>query len=53
MTMPKILITRAIPDEAMALLTPHFEIEHYDKHTAIPRPMLLSISTAKYSSRSI
>jgi glyoxylate reductase len=41
MAKPKILITRAIPDEAMSRLTPHFEIEHYDKHTAIPRPLLL------------
>lgn len=41
MTKPKILVTRAIPDAAMALLTPHFEIEHFDKHVAIPRPLLL------------
>jgi glyoxylate reductase len=38
---PKILVTRAIPDDAMAVLQPHFEIEQYDKHTAIPRPLLL------------
>ncbi len=38
---PKLLITRAIPDEAKKLLTPHFEIDQYDKHTAIPRPLLL------------
>jgi glyoxylate reductase len=42
MAKPKILVTRAIPEEAMSLLTAHFEIEHYDKHTAIPRPTLLS-----------
>ena len=42
MAKPKILITRAIPDEAMARLSPYFEIEHYDKHTAIPRAKLLS-----------
>lgn len=41
MSRPKILITRAIPEEAYRLLEPHFEIEHYDKHTAIPRPLLL------------
>ena len=41
MAKPKILIARAIPDEAMKRLTPHFDIEHYDKHTAIPRPLLL------------
>ena len=38
----KILVTRSIPDEAMALLTPHFEVDYYDKHTAIPRKLLLS-----------
>jgi glyoxylate reductase len=41
MTRPKLLITRSIPDEALALLTPHFDIDQYDKHTAIPRPLLL------------
>jgi glyoxylate reductase len=38
---PKILVTRAIPDEAKKVLAPHFEVEQYDKHTAIPRPLLL------------
>lgn len=41
MTKPKLLITRRIPDEALKLLVPHFEIEHYNKATAIPRPLLL------------
>ncbi|MBI3551335.1 MAG: D-glycerate dehydrogenase [Elusimicrobia bacterium] len=41
MSRPKILVTRSIPDEAKAVLTPHFEIDQYDKHTAIPRPLLL------------
>jgi glyoxylate reductase len=41
MAKPKILICRAIPDEAYALLEPRFEIDYYDKHTAIPRPLLL------------
>lgn len=41
MTRPKILVSRSIPDEAMALLKPHFEVEQYDKHTAIPRSLLL------------
>jgi glyoxylate reductase len=41
MAKPKLLITRAIPDEALARLKPHFDIDHYDKHTAIPRPLLL------------
>lgn len=38
---PRILVTRAIPEEAKKLLASHFEIDHYDKHTAIPRPLLL------------
>ncbi len=41
MPKPKLLITRQVPDEALALLRPHFDIEHYDKDTAIPRKMLL------------
>jgi glyoxylate reductase len=41
MTRQKILVTRAIPAEAMALLKPHFDVDYYDKHTAIPRPLLL------------
>jgi glyoxylate reductase len=38
---PKILVTRSIPDEAKKALAPHFEIDQYDKHSAIPRPLLL------------
>lgn len=41
MTRPKLLITRSIPAEALALLKPYFDIDQYDKHTAIPRPLLL------------
>jgi glyoxylate reductase len=41
MSRPKLLITRRIPAEAMSLLTPHFEIDHYNKDTAIPRKLLL------------
>ena len=41
MSRPKILVTRSIPEEAKKLLVPHFELEQYDKHTAIPRPLLL------------
>ena len=32
---PKVLVTRRIPDEAYALLEPHFEIDYYDKAKAI------------------
>jgi len=42
MQRPKILITRRIPEEALRLLVPHFEVAHYDKPTAIPRRLLLS-----------
>lgn len=41
MQRPKLLITRRIPDEALALLKPYFEIDHYAKPTAIPRKLLL------------
>ena len=41
MTKPKLLITRRIPDEALKLLAPHFEIDHHDQAAAIPRPLLL------------
>lgn len=37
---PKILITRRIPQKALGLLQPHFDIDHYDKPTAIPRRLL-------------
>lgn len=38
---PKLLITRRVPQEALALLRPHFDVEHYDKDTAIPRKLFL------------
>ena len=38
---PRLLITRRIPDEALALLKPHFEIDHYNKPSPIPRKDLL------------
>ena len=41
MSRPKILVTRAIPEEAKKLLLEHCDVEQYDKHTAIPRPLLL------------
>jgi len=41
MAKPKLLITRRIPQEALDLLTPHFEIDHYNRPTAIPRGILL------------
>ncbi len=41
MPKPRLLITRRVPPEALASLKPSFEIEHYDKPTAIPRPLLL------------
>lgn len=42
MNRPKILIARRIPQEALKLLEPHFEIDHHDKPVAIPRRALLS-----------
>lgn len=41
MPRPKVLVTRAIPEEAQKLLREHCDVESYDKHTAIPRPLLL------------
>ncbi len=41
MAKPKILVTRRVPRECLDILTPHFEIEHYDKDTAMPRAKLL------------
>lgn len=41
MAKPKLLITRRIPEEALKLLEPHFEIEHYNRASAIPRRLLL------------
>ncbi len=38
---PKILITRSVPREVSDRLAPFFEIDLYDKHAAIPRPLLL------------
>ncbi|MBI5630261.1 MAG: D-glycerate dehydrogenase [Elusimicrobia bacterium] len=42
MARPSILITRRIPEEALRLLSPHFEIEHHNKPTSIARKALLS-----------
>ena len=47
MTRPKLLITRRIPQEALALLAPHFEIDHYNRPTAIPRALLLKKVASK------
>ncbi|MEK7233108.1 MAG: D-glycerate dehydrogenase [Elusimicrobiota bacterium] len=41
MTKPKILVTRRVPQECLDLLKSHFEIEHHNKATAIPRKRLL------------
>ncbi|MDD5301649.1 MAG: D-glycerate dehydrogenase [Elusimicrobia bacterium] len=41
MAKPKVLVTRRVPQECLDLLKPHFEIEHYNKQTAIPRKLLL------------
>ena len=41
MTKPKILITRRVPQEALDLLAPHFELDHHDKAVAISRKDLL------------
>lgn len=42
MARSRILITRRIPEEALALLRPHFALDHYNKATAIPRKAFLS-----------
>jgi glyoxylate reductase len=42
MARPKILVTRRIPDGALKLLASHFEIDHYNKPSPIPRKALLS-----------
>jgi glyoxylate reductase len=39
--MPKVLVTRRVPQECLDLLKPHFEIQHHNKDTAIPRRALL------------
>ena len=41
MAKPKVLVTRRVPQECLDLLKPHFEVEHYNKGTAIPRKLLL------------
>lgn len=41
MSKPKVLVTRRVPQECLDLLKPHFELEHYNKGTAIPRQRLL------------
>lgn len=41
MAKPKVLVTRRVPRECLDLLKTHFELEHYDKGTAIPRARLL------------
>ncbi|MBI4060308.1 MAG: D-glycerate dehydrogenase [Elusimicrobia bacterium] len=41
MLKPKVLVTRRVPEECLDLLKPHFELEHYNKGTAIPRKRLL------------
>lgn len=38
---PKVLVTRQVPQKCLDMLKPHFELEHYDKDTAIPRAKLL------------
>jgi glyoxylate reductase len=41
MAKPKVLVTRRVPQECLDLLKPHFELEHFNKETAIPRKLLL------------
>jgi len=41
MSKPKVLVTRRVPQECLDLLMPHFELEHFNKGTAIPRKLLL------------
>lgn len=41
MAKPKVLVTRRVPRECLDLLKRHFDVEHYDKGTAIPRKRLL------------
>lgn len=47
MAKPKVLITRRVPQECLDILKPHFELEHYDKGTAIPRKLLLKKAADK------
>ncbi|MBI2386071.1 MAG: D-glycerate dehydrogenase [Elusimicrobia bacterium] len=41
MAKPKVLVTRRVPRECLDLLRKHFDVEHYDHGTAIPRGRLL------------
>jgi glyoxylate reductase len=41
MAKPRVLVTRRVPRECLDLLKAHFELEHHDKGTAIPRARLL------------
>ncbi|MDE2313102.1 MAG: D-glycerate dehydrogenase [Elusimicrobia bacterium] len=41
MRRPKVLVTRRIPEEALRLLSSHFEVDYRGKDTAIPRPEFL------------
>lgn len=41
MAKPRVLVTRRVPRECLDLLKKHFDVEHYDKGTAIPRKRLL------------
>ena len=41
MAKPRVLVTRNIPAESLALLTPHFEVDYRDKSTPIGRRELL------------
>ncbi|MBI5201474.1 MAG: D-glycerate dehydrogenase, partial [Elusimicrobia bacterium] len=38
---PRVLVTRNIPAESLALLTAHFDVDYRDKSTPIPRSELL------------
>ncbi len=41
MRRPKVLVTRRIPEEALRLLSSHFEVDYRGKDTAIPRSEFL------------
>lgn len=41
MAKPKVLVTRRVPRECLSLLKKHFEVEHFDEPTAMPRKALL------------
>ena len=41
MAKPTVFVTRRVPRECLDLLKPHFQLEHYNKGTAIPRKVLL------------